>query len=324
MLGKVDSTFFIPDKITYFKLKRKSKIYQGIRVQYSRIFGPYIGGVILSQDLDTLIDLAIVSFLRNTLFNLPFGSAIGYINAPITEEKIELINQYIQYVRSNLGIDILLPDEGTMDLADVFYAELSKLDEKYSTNILFYDNLSYAIGIITLIKFALKGNFNVKIGIFGNNPANNELFKLLESLGSEVNYANLSSETDVLVITSGKKIINTFNENIIRAKILVEGSDLAITYDAYNRLKKRGIIVIPDILSNVGKILGVYLNWVNFKIGKIKFNEDEVIRFIYERINKVLRDVIEENKKYNDLKMSCVSLALTKISNTYKRTYGNL
>ncbi|BAB65055.1 glutamate dehydrogenase [Sulfurisphaera tokodaii str. 7] len=154
-------------------------------MQYSGILGPYAGGVIFSEemDLDTLIDLTTISFIRNILFNLPLGSYIGCICAPRSQDKKILTLQYINYVRNNIDEDILIPDEGTEDMSELFY-EIANIDEKYITNIIYTDYLSYSIGIAILLKFTLKGNFNVKIGILGSKPASTTLFSLLESLGS--------------------------------------------------------------------------------------------------------------------------------------------
>ncbi|MBB5253681.1 Glu/Leu/Phe/Val dehydrogenase dimerization domain-containing protein [Sulfurisphaera ohwakuensis] len=316
--NNVNDSFFIPNKILTFKIRGNNNVYKGIRVQYSRIFGPYAGGVIFSEemDLDTLIDLTIISFIRNILFNLPLGSSIGCICAPRSQDKKILISQYINYVRNNIDEDILIPDEGTEDMSELFY-EIANIDEKYITNIIYTDYLSYSIGIAILLKFALKGNFNVKIGILGSNPANTTLFSLLESLGSEVFSANLNSKCDALIITSGKKIVNSFNQDKIEAKIVVEGSDLAITYDGYKKLRNRGIIVVPDVLANSGKAIGIYLKWVNNRIGKVMYNEEETIRFLYEKINRTLREIINENKKLDELKETLFLTALSKISHTY-------
>ena len=72
----------------------------------------------------------------------------------------------------------------------------------------------------------------------------------------------LELDVDVLVPAAVEDQINDGNKERIKAKIILEMANGPITPTADDLLEKKGVIVLPDILSNSGGVLVSYFEWV--------------------------------------------------------------
>jgi glutamate dehydrogenase (NAD(P)+) len=85
----------------------------------------------------------------------------------------------------------------------------------------------------------------------------------------------LAMDCDFLVPAALGGAIHCDNVNEVRASVVVEAANSPITEDADNKLRQRGIAVVPDILANVGGVTVSYYEWVQnlqqerWSIGKI-------------------------------------------------------
>lgn len=75
----------------------------------------------------------------------------------------------------------------------------------------------------------------------------------------------------------------------IQARIVVEGANMAVTPQAQERLAQRDILYIPDVIANVGGVIGAYIEYV-----------DGSAQTAFERIRKTVdnnvRKILEEAK----------------------------
>ena len=53
-------------------------------------------------------------------------------------------------------------------------------------------------------------------------------------------------------------------ENVgdVQAKIVLEGSNSGIDFDADQELNKKNVLVIPDLVCNSGGVICSYLEWI--------------------------------------------------------------
>lgn len=101
------------------------------------------------------------------------------------------------------------------------------------------------------------------------------------------------ADCDVLVTAAIPDLIQEKEIDKIKAKLIVEGSNIPMSFEAEKIFHKRGVLVIPDFVANGG---GVISSWVEY-IGKDK---DYMFKMVEEKIanntNEVLKKARAENK----------------------------
>jgi glutamate dehydrogenase (NAD(P)+) len=102
----------------------------------------------------------------------------------------------------------------------------------------------------------------------------------------------LSLDVDVLVPAAVHSQIHGGNAARVRARIIAEGANAAITPDADPVLDAAGILVIPDILASAGGVVVSYFEWVQ-DLQALFWEEREVMR----RLEKVMRRAYEHVRR---------------------------
>ena len=95
----------------------------------------------------------------------------------------------------------------------------------------------------------------------------------------------LEVKCDVLVPAAIEGVITVKNADAIDARIVCEGANGPITFEADKVLNDRGVFVVPDILANSGGVTVSYFEWVQ-DIQAFFWTEEEVndrLRQIMER-----------------------------------------
>jgi glutamate dehydrogenase (NAD(P)+) len=100
----------------------------------------------------------------------------------------------------------------------------------------------------------------------------------------------LTTECDILVPAALENQITAENAGRIRAKIIVEGANGPTTNDADEILRKKGIVVVPDILANGGGVTVSYFEWVQDRMGFF-WRESEVNERLEEMMVQSFEDV---------------------------------
>jgi glutamate dehydrogenase (NAD(P)+) len=100
----------------------------------------------------------------------------------------------------------------------------------------------------------------------------NKLIKFRKDTGSIVGFPGttklknredaLELECDILVPAALENVINLSNAKKIKAKVIAEAANGPVTSDAEDILKKRGIVVIPDMYLNAGGVTVSYFEWL--------------------------------------------------------------
>jgi|WetSurMetagenome_2_1015567.scaffolds.fasta_scaffold03444_7 glutamate dehydrogenase (NADP+) len=89
----------------------------------------------------------------------------------------------------------------------------------------------------------------------------------------------LELPVDILVPAALENVINKQNMKKIKAKIIIEMANGPVSYEAYEYLTKKGVIIIPDILANAGGVTGSYIEWKQ-NIEDKKYKKEETLKMI--------------------------------------------
>jgi glutamate dehydrogenase/leucine dehydrogenase len=130
----------------------------------------------------------------------------------------------------------------------------------------------------------------------------NGLVKVKERTGSVVNYKDgrvlpnreiVRIDADVLVPAAVPDLITFSDIPDIRAKLIVEGSNIPIKPEIEEELHKRGVKIIPDFVANAGGVISSYVEW---KGG----SKEEMFKLIKKKIDNntdLVLEKINESKK---------------------------
>ncbi|RGY94973.1 Glu/Leu/Phe/Val dehydrogenase [Clostridium sp. AM58-1XD] len=94
----------------------------------------------------------------------------------------------------------------------------------------------------------------------------------------------LELKCDLLVPAALENQINKDNADRIHASIIVEGANGPTTIEADEILQKKGVVVVPDILSNAGGVVVSYFEWVQ-NIQSVSWSE--------EYVNSQLKNILD-------------------------------
>ncbi len=94
--------------------------------------------------------------------------------------------------------------------------------------------------------------------------------------GAEV----LTMECDILIPAALESQINAHNAMQIQAKLLVEAANGAVTYEADEILRNRGVVMLPDVWVNAGGVTVSYFEWTrnlsHMRFGRLQRRFDEL------------------------------------------------
>lgn len=97
--------------------------------------------------------------------------------------------------------------------------------------------------------------------------------------------------TDILFPCAGSWSINSSNVEKIKSKIVCPGANIPITPDAEENLFERGMICLPDFVTNCGGVLGGYL--------RSFLSEGEIRNIIEGQYVKVVSGILKLSKSKN-------------------------
>jgi glutamate dehydrogenase (NAD(P)+) len=115
-----------------------------------------------------------------------------------------------------------------------------------------------------------------------------ELINIKEKTGSVINYKNgitkrieelFSLDCDILIPAATPDVITMNNVNDIKAKLILQGANIPITYEAEKVLHERDILSVPDFIANAGGVIMAAMEYM-------KRSEKEAFLTISEKIKR--------------------------------------
>jgi glutamate dehydrogenase (NAD(P)+) len=90
----------------------------------------------------------------------------------------------------------------------------------------------------------------------------------------------LEMDCDILIPAATQSQIHAGNAMNIRARLIVEAANGPVTYEADEILRRRGIVILPDIFVNAGGVTVSYFEWTHnlshMRFGRLQRRYDEL------------------------------------------------
>lgn len=123
---------------------------------------------------------------------------------------------------------------------------------------------------------------------------------------------------DVLAPSAVENQITAANAGRVKAKIILELANGPTTPEADEKLKKRGALVVPDVLANAGGVIASYLEWAQ-NLNGYSWSEAEVLNRVKEKLESALGAVWKiQKEKAVTLRAAAYILALGRIAESIK------
>jgi glutamate dehydrogenase (NAD(P)+) len=97
---------------------------------------------------------------------------------------------------------------------------------------------------------------------------------------------------DILVLAALEEQVTAENAGRVDTKMIAEGANGPITFEADAMLADRGIVVLPDVLTNAGGVTVSYFEWVQ-DLGRLFWTRDEIRARLAEKMSDAFDRVWE-------------------------------
>lgn len=99
-------------------------------------------------------------------------------------------------------------------------------------------------------------------------------------------------DCDILVPAALQCVLTKNNAEKVRARIIAEGANLPTTPEADAILARRGVTILPDILTNAGGVTVSYFEWAQ-NLQQIFWDEDHVNSEMHKVLTRAYKQVAE-------------------------------
>lgn len=130
----------------------------------------------------------------------------------------------------------------------------------------------------------------------------------------------LELKCDVLVPAALENQITAENANRINAKVIAEAANGPVSPEADEILRKKAIVVVPDILTNAGGVTVSYFEWVQNRYG-LYWTEKEVNDRLEDAMVRAFRNVwamYQQHNKEVTLRMAAYMVSIDRLAQAIK------
>ena len=139
-----------------------------------------------------------------------------------------------------------------------------------------------------------------------------KLVQIKRKTGSVNNYPGsrqvceqiIATDADILITAAVPDVIKIGDLNKVKAKLIVEGSNLPMKTEVEEMLYKKGILVIPDFVANAGGVISSYVEYING-------SKQKMFKLVQEKITKNT-DLVLKNSFKKKISPSEAAVEITK------------
>ena len=119
---------------------------------------------------------------------------------------------------------------------------------------------------------------------------------------------------DILVLAALEEQLTAENAPRVDSKLVAEGANGPTTIEADAILAERGIVVLPDILTNAGGVTVSYFEWVQ-DLGRIFWNRDEIRARLADKLHDAFDRVWElAEQQHLSLRSAALVVAIREVA----------
>jgi glutamate dehydrogenase/leucine dehydrogenase len=129
----------------------------------------------------------------------------------------------------------------------------------------------------------------------------------------------LSQPVDVLIPAALENAIHAGNADLVRARVVLEVANGPVTPEADEILAKKGVVVVPDILTNAGGVTVSYFEQVQ-NASNYYWTEEEVTERLDRIMTRSFHEVWDASEKYNTtLRAGAYMVAVRRVADAMKK-----
>ncbi len=117
---------------------------------------------------------------------------------------------------------------------------------------------------------------------------------------------------DILVPAALPDVINRYNADRIKAKMVIEAANLPVSPETEKDLEERGVFVVPDILANAGGVISSYAEYRGYNPKRML---ELVQRKIRQNTVKVIETALNKNIALREAAMNIAKERIQKANN---------
>jgi len=123
----------------------------------------------------------------------------------------------------------------------------------------------------------------------------------------------LKLSCDALIPAAMEGTINCTNEAEINSSIIIEAANMPVTHMANDKLRAKGVVVVPDILANAGGVITSYFEWVQ-NVQRFAWARDVVQKHMEDHLSKAFAGVRKLSAEAQvDLRTAAYQLAVMRV-----------
>lgn len=133
------------------------------------------------------------------------------------------------------------------------------------------------------------------------------------------NRALLTTKCDILIPAALENQITADVAEDLNCRLIIEAANGPTTVEADAVLEKRGIVVLPDILTNAGGVIVSYCEWVQ-NLQSLTWDENDVNATLFKVMTRALTDVYHKARDYKiSYRLAAYAVAIERLYTAKKK-----